>query len=291
MQQSAGMLERMDAVGRRVLRDHFIEQHRLFYPQLPMVVLGAVDDAGAPWATIRAGHPGFLNTPDPKHLDVTLARDIADPAESGMDDGKGIGVLGIELQTRRRNRINGRIHRESPNGFRVSVEQSFGNCPKYIQPRDFTFVRDPNVQAPNAAMRLDGLEGTAADLVRHADTFFVASYVTSHDGIHRVDVSHRGGRAGFIRLDADGSLTIPDYAGNLFFNTLGNFLLTPKAGLAFVDFEDGNLLQMTGEAEVLLEAPDLAAFDGAERLWRFRPRGIISRPAVLPLLWRRATGI
>jgi hypothetical protein len=288
MQQSAGVLERMDAVGRRVLRDHFIEQHRLFFSQLPIVVLGAVDDAGDAWATIRAGHPGFLKTPDEKHLDVTIARDAADPAESGLEDGKGIGILGIELHTRRRNRINGRIHREGPKGFRVAVEQSFGNCPKYIQPRDFSFVRDPNAQAPGTIIRLDRLEGFAADLVRHADTFFVASYVTGHDGTHRVDVSHRGGHTGFIRLDDDGGLTIPDYAGNLFFNTLGNFVLNPKTGLAFVDFENGDLLQITGDAEVIPETPDLAIFEGAERLWRFRPRRILSRPAALPLRWRRA---
>jgi ferredoxin-NADP reductase/predicted pyridoxine 5'-phosphate oxidase superfamily flavin-nucleotide-binding protein len=290
MQRSVGVVEKMDARGRRVVRNHLIEQHRLFYPQLPFVVLGAVDAAGDVWATVRAGHPGFLRAPDPGHLDLALARDCADPADSGMEDGMGIGLLGIELHTRRRNRINGTIHRERSQSFVINVEQSYGNCPQYIQARDFTFARDPDTSEPVSPTRLDRLDGRAADLVRHADTFFVASYLPCNDGCHRVDVSHRGGRPAFVRLDDDGGLTIPDFAGNLFFNTLGNFLLNPRAGLVFVDFDTGDLLQMTGDAEVILESPEIAAFQGAERLWRFRPHQIINRPGALPLRWRFAGG-
>ena len=53
-----------------------------------------------------------------------------------------------------------------------------------------------------------------------------------------------------VRVAEDGALTIPDFNGNLFFATLGNIVLNGKAGLLFVDFETGDMLQMTGEAEV-----------------------------------------
>jgi hypothetical protein len=214
MQRWAGVADRMDIIGHRSIRDHLIEHHRLFYPQLPFVVLGAVDAAGDVWATLRAGHPGFLSAPDPKHLDVMLAREPADLADQGMNDGDGIGLLGIELHTRRRNRLNGTIRRESPRSFSIAVEQSYGNCPRYIQLREFAFVRDPAAPGPGDIIPLDRLDGPAATLMRHADTFFVASYVVDQDGRNRVDVSHRGGRPGFVRLDPDGGLTIPDFAGN-----------------------------------------------------------------------------
>jgi hypothetical protein len=77
--------------------------------------------------------------------------------------------------------------------------------------------------------------------------------------------------------------------GNMFFNTLGNIALNPRAGLVFVDFASGSLLQISGTAELLLDAqaaPELAGFDGAERLWRFKPRRIVRREAALPLRWR-----
>ena len=89
-----------------------------------------------------------------------------------------------------------------------------------------------------------------------------------------------------MRIGADGVLTIPDFSGNRFFNTLGNLLANPKAGLLFVDFGTGDLLQLTGDAEVILESPEIAAVQGAERLWRFAPRRIVYRPDALPLRWR-----
>jgi predicted pyridoxine 5'-phosphate oxidase superfamily flavin-nucleotide-binding protein len=103
-------------------------------------------------------------------------------------------------------------------------------------------------------------------MIAVADTFFVASYTDDTVDGRQVDVSHRGGKAGFVRVGEDGVLTIPDFAGNLHFNTLGNFLLTPRAGLMFVDFATGDVLQLSGRAEVILESPEIAAFQGAERL-------------------------
>ncbi len=119
-------------------------------------------------------------------------------------------------------------------------------------------------------------------MIQAADTFFVASYVDDAQGRH-VDAAHRGGKAGFVPINAVGSLTIPDFAGNLHFNTLGNFLLNPKAGLVFPDFATGDMLHMTGDAEVLFDSAEIAAFQGAERLWLFRPRKVVLRPAALPL--------
>jgi predicted pyridoxine 5'-phosphate oxidase superfamily flavin-nucleotide-binding protein len=65
MQQSVGMVERMDRPGRLFIRKLMPDQHRDFYAQLPFVVLGSVDAQGDAWATVRAGAPGFLQSPDP----------------------------------------------------------------------------------------------------------------------------------------------------------------------------------------------------------------------------------
>jgi uncharacterized protein len=88
-----------------------------------------------------------------------------------------------------------------------------------------------------------------------------------------------------VRIGTDGALTIPDFSGNRFFNTLGNLIANPRAGLLFVDFETGDLLQVTGDAEVILGSPEIAAITGAERLWRFAPRRIVYRADALPLRW------
>lgn len=285
LQRRLGVAEQMAPVGRRVLRNFLLDQHREFYPLLPFIVIGAVDPNGAPWATIRAGVPGFMHSPDPLTLTIDTARDHADPAESGMEDGDPIGLVGVDLITRRRNRLNGTISRTSDDRFDVGVGQSFGNCPRYIQNRQFAFLRDPRTKASVEPIVSDVLTDEARRIIAEADTFFVASYVDRPDVGRQVDASHRGGRPGFVRIDADGGLTVPDFNGNLFFNTLGNFTVNPRAGLLFVDHETGDVLQLTGKVEIILDSPEIAAFEGSERLWRVIPEKVVLRPDALPLRW------
>ncbi|QCP52925.1 2Fe-2S iron-sulfur cluster binding domain-containing protein [Trinickia violacea] len=288
LQQRAGVVRQMDGVGRRVVRDHLIDQHREFYPLIPFVALGAVDAAGDVWATLLAGEPGFLQAPTPDALHVNAMRDPRDPASAGIRDGAAIALIGVELHTRRRNRLNGVVSHASERGFDIGVRQSFGNCNRYIQARQFEFVREPSLPSAQTPVDLSRLDARAAALIAGADTFFVASYVERDKeriGSREVDVSHRGGKRGFVRVGEDGVLTVPDFSGNLFFNTLGNFLSNPKAGLVFADFESGDLLQLTGEAEVDLDSPEIATFRGAERLWRFTPRRIVYRAGAMPLRW------
>lgn len=280
IQAHLGVAERMAELGPRVIRDHLIEQHRTFYRQLPYVVLGTVDPDGEAWATLRTGAPGFLDAPDPGHLRVRAAPQPDDPAEAGLTDGAALGLLGIDLGTRRRNRLNGTVMRDRPDGFAIRVAQSFGNCPQYIRVRTDP---EPVPAAPAAPQVSHHLDAETRALVAHAETVFVASYAIGADGTRQVDVSHRGGPAGFVRVGADGVLTVPDYSGNRFFNTLGNMLANPRAGLLFIDFATGDLVQMTGRPEVVLDAPDPADLPGAERLWRFTPRTVVRRPGAWPL--------
>ncbi|NEK37173.1 pyridoxamine 5'-phosphate oxidase family protein [Rhizobium leguminosarum] len=291
MQRSVGVAERMDGPGRNFVRKAMPEQHRAFFPMLPFVVLGAVDAKGDVWATVRAERPGFMVSPEPEILDVHLPRDAADPADAGMEDGDAIGMLGIQLETRRRNRLNGVIRRTDAGAFQVRVGQSFGNCPQYIQLRSSAFARDPDVPTEMPPLHSGQLDDRALGMIEGADTFFVASYVDRENGERQVDVSHRGGNVGFVRVGADGVLTVPDFPGNRFFNTLGNFLVNPKAGLVFIDFETGDMLQMTGKVEVLLDSPEVASFQRAERLWRFTPEEIVLRPDALPLRWSLPPGL
>jgi hypothetical protein len=281
LQRKLGVAERMDQFGRRVIRDHMPEQHRDFFEQLPFLVAGTVDAAGDVWATLLAGEPGFAHSPDPRQLAITLPSDTSDPAISGQTEGGAIGILGIELNTRRRNRMNGAIASIGEDGLSIAVEHSFGNCPQYIQTRNW-HMAGRNAEAVPVE-QLTSLDDAARAMITGADTFFVASYIDLPDGRRQVDASHRGGKPGFVRIDAQGKLTIPDFAGNLHFNTLGNFLREPRAGLVFVDFESGDMLQLTGDAEVILDSPDIAAFQGAERLWTFVPRKLVRRKAAFPL--------
>jgi hypothetical protein len=285
IQRHAGVAMMMAPVAAQVMNGHLTAQHRSFYPKLPFIVAGVVDPAGDAWATMLVGEPGFMQAHDPRALQVTATIPSADPARAGLLDGAAVGLIGIELPTRRRNRLNGPMRWVDETTFAVEVGQAYGNCPQYIRQRDHHFVRDPARPYDEPAMELPRIEGRAAEIIAAAEILFVVSYLDRPDAGRQVDASHKGGRAGFVGIGDDGVLTIPDFAGNLYFNTLGNILLNPRCGLLFVDFDTGDVLQVSGDGEVVLEGPEIAAFQGAERLFRIRPRRIVLRPGALPLRW------
>ncbi|MGB4076017.1 pyridoxamine 5'-phosphate oxidase family protein [Pseudomonas sp.] len=283
LQERVGVAGRMEEFGRRVIRDHMPDQHRDFYRQLPFVLLGSVDTAGRPWASIVEGPSGFAHSPQPRLLRLDTQLADGDPAALALQDGTAVGLLGIELHSRRRNRLNGHIVGRDEFGLGIAVDQAFGNCPQYIQLRQH--LLPVSQQLPAVVIeRLDHLDEPAQQMIAGADTFFVASYVTLDDGRLAVDVSHRGGQAGFVRVQGN-RLSIPDFAGNLHFNTLGNLLLNPQAGLLFIDFATGDLLQLSGRTELTLEGEEIRAFQGAERLWHVEVEQMIRRRGALALRW------
>ena len=272
LQARVGKRDTMQRVGRRVLRTFMPEQHREFYAQLPFLVVGSVDDKGWPWASILSGKPGFAHSHDPTTLRVDGKPLTGDPLGAAIKPGAPLGLLGIELSTRRRNRLNARISLASTTHFEITVDQSFGNCPKYIQTRTIDFVDEAASKAEHKEVTsLTRLDEAARTMISSADTFFVSSYVQTKEQPTKegVDVSHRGGPPGFVKIE-NNTLTIPDYLGNYQFNTLGNFLLNPKAGLVFADFDTGDLLMLTGTVEILWEgSSELQSLKSALRAWRF----------------------
>lgn len=291
VQSRVGVQERLAQIGPQVIRDFMPDQHRAFFEQLPFLIAGTVDAHGQPWASVLAQAPGFISSPDPRQL-VVRARPLpGDPLLQTLADGAAIGLLGIEPQTRRRNRANGVVRKMGALGFSVELSQSFGNCPKYIQAREPVYGEDRGVAAPVMHESLQ-LDAAARRIIASADTFFIATaYAGDSAQAGRaagVDVSHRGGKPGFVRLDEGDVLTVPDFSGNYFFNTLGNLVLNPRAGLLFIDFDNGDLLYLAVTAGIIWDGPELQSFAGAQRLMRFKVQSMRLVESALPLRWGEA---
>lgn len=293
VQARVGVEGRMEQLGPRVIRDFMPEQHRAFFEQLPFLIAGTVDADGQPWASVLAQPPGFIRSPDPWHLRVAAQPLQGDPLKHTLAEGAAIGLLGIEPHTRRRNRMNGVVRDVGTSGFTVELSQSFGNCPKYIQAREPVYVQTVGASVATAAVHeARELDDAARRMIAMADTLFIATAYAG-DSVEAgraagVDVSHRGGKPGFVRVSEDGTLTMPDYAGNFFFNTLGNIAVHPRAGLLLIDFENGDLLYLAVAAEIVWDGPDVAAVEGAQRLLRFRLLSMKRVQASLPLRWGKA---
>ena len=295
LQRRAGVHDRLAEIGDRVIRDHMPEQHRELFRKLPTLIVGSVDAERRPWASILIGAPGFIRDPDAYRLRVAARPGYGDLLGTHLVPGASLGLLGLEPQTRRRNRMNGHVTALDDRGFEVRVEQSFGNCPQYIQARTPSWIADAVMFAqPRPIEQGDThLSEAAKALVGSADTFFIASAAAPTDDIRMprnagVDVSHRGGRPGFVRVDdtPQGTLlTVPDFRGNFFFNTLGNIAAHPHAGLLFIDYDGGGLLQLGGRALVIEGGDEVRRFEGAQRLLRIVVERSVWSPGALPLRW------
>lgn len=277
VQERVGVHERAERSATHSIRDHLIEQHRDFYPLLPMLFTGFLDVDGRPWASILTGPPGFSHALDERRLRINALPAPGDPLAAGLRDGLSVGCLGLQWETRRRNRVNGLVSGFDGDGFTLDVIHAFGNCPKYIQTREAVAALEPGaaLQETRTALNADDRA-----LIAQADTFFIATAVA--DG---ADVSHRGGKPGFLRLEEDGVLSWPDYAGNNFFNTLGNIETNSRAGFLIPDWEPGRILQMTGNAEIRWDIEARVGLPGAKRAMAFKASEVRSLPNVIPDRW------
>lgn len=284
MQELVGSAEVLERAASLILRASLSDQMRAFFPRLPFLAIGFVDAVGDPWGTLLPGPAGFVWSPDPTLLRVDRAPPEGDPLAKLLHPGLSVGLLGIELSTRRRNRVNGVVHECDATGFSLRVEQCFGNCAQYIQRREATEASSG--PATVEAQPFRGLDPAVRQLLATSDTLFVTSFAPGSGGIPAVDIWHRGGPAGFVRADGN-ALTIPDFLGNRYFNTLGNILAAGRAGIVVPDFDSGDLLLLTGDAGVGFTKADREEAEtvtGAERLWRLSVRrGLWLRGALPPV--------
>ncbi len=282
VQDRVGVRAAADHVGRSVGRG-IRPVAAAFLELQPLLVLGATDPAtGGVWASPLTGTPGFVRATGPHRMSVTggvlpgdpLAEVLATDATDGRDgpdgsEGTRVGTIALDPRTRRRMRLNGRLHR-TPRGFAVEADQVFSNCPKYLQRRSSYETVD---RTPGEVQRGTELTARQQDFVAAADTFFLA---TVH--AHGADASHRGGSPGFVRVLSPRELLWRDYPGNSMFLTLGNLAADPRAGLLFLDWTSGAALQLTGQARTEFGA------DGERRV-RFTVTRVAATDGAVPLRW------
>ncbi|KAH8700929.1 putative oxidoreductase [Talaromyces proteolyticus] len=264
------------------VKDAMSEQHRIFHTSnLHFIPITTLDDRGRPWGSLLAGNNGsigFAQSPNDTTLSLdatvwngdpllTTVSAFADQEHRKNTDKERflIAGIGVEHSTRRRNKFAGRlrgIRQKDDTTYRLDLEvtQALGNCPKYINVRNLVPHADthPVVVYRNMDMAAcDTLPEEIVKFVTEADTVFLSSVYKSTTQNNGTNPSHagmniRGGLPGFIRVDPSDARTvvIPDYSGNRFMSSLGNIVTTPVAGLTIVDFKTGDVLYLTGTAQI-----------------------------------------
>jgi predicted pyridoxine 5'-phosphate oxidase superfamily flavin-nucleotide-binding protein len=261
LQSATGVTAEAASIGRAIATQ--IASNAFDFIGRQQVAITATLDASARVVcSALVGEPGAFEVIDPITLSVdSRAGIMGDGFSERTKVGAPIGILFLEVATRRRYRVNGTVIGADEERILVRVAEAYPNCPKYIQRRALHLTDD----RPAFADIRDGLDldPEQQELIASADTFFIASAGPDRN----LDASHRGGPPGFVRVDG-GRLWIPDYAGNNMYNTLGNLSLNPTTSLLFIDFVTGDTLQLSGRADIDLEAAD-AETGGTKRAWTF----------------------
>jgi uncharacterized protein len=253
---------------------HFLAQRYTLY-------VGSLDEGGRPWASQLTGPPGFVTADGPAIVRIDAAPAPGDPLLANLRANPAVGLLAIDLTTRRRFRVNGTVRSVTDGVIEVAVAQAFGNCPKYIQRREPVGVSDSRPGA-SRVVRSAALSESQRARIAAADTFFLA---TAHPSAG-ADVSHRGGRPGFVETPDERTLVWPDYQGNMMFMSLGNVTVHPRAGVLVVDFEQGDVLSLTGSVTIDWEPARASRFSGAGRVLELRVEDVIDAPEASPIRWR-----
>jgi predicted pyridoxine 5'-phosphate oxidase superfamily flavin-nucleotide-binding protein len=217
--------------------------------------LSGRDRDGVLWISPLVATPGFLHGQDDV-LQVSAMPRGGDPLHE-MPIGQQVGLIAIDFDARRRVRINGTLVGADDAGMTVRVEQSYGNCPKYIHRHAVdacAFAASSSVRGRRATF----LDPAYRAMITASDTFFLGTTHPTRGG----DASHRGGPSGFVRVDSPGRLWWPDYPGNNMFNSFGNVAVDDEAALLFLDFVTGATLHVSGTAEVQWTEPGAAGDDG-----------------------------
>ncbi len=279
MQERAGLRETANAMARTIY-PVIAHQFIAFIESQPMVIYGSEDSNGLVWASSIRGTPGFMSVVDEQAMRIKALPNEEDPLMADAGGSRELGLIIIDFATRRRLRINGRADIDEE-GITMRPRQVYSNCPRYIQSREYAMAGDDG----NAARTIrhgTALNAANQQLIGQADTFFLATFHPQEGA----DCSHRGGFPGFVQILDEKTIVWPDYNGNSMFNSLGNITEYPKAGLLFMDFENGSTLQLSGSATVLWEDERLTRFPGAERILEFTIQKIIETENATRLHWK-----
>eukprot|EP00698_Gefionella_okellyi_P012650 TRINITY_DN3419_c0_g2_i2.p1 TRINITY_DN3419_c0_g2~~TRINITY_DN3419_c0_g2_i2.p1 ORF type:complete len:596 (-),score=97.64 TRINITY_DN3419_c0_g2_i2:489-2135(-) len=280
VQQRAGSYEAAMDTG-EIISDYVPPSVQAFFHSRYEVYCASVGKDGRVWASALYGMPGFVKIADSvRTIRVSTMTAAGDATEQNISTvGAPFAVMGIEFASRSRFRLNGHISKPlSKQGFEFVVKEAFPNCPKYIQRRKVKRLAPPDdgtLPGP-ATPEQPSLSASHIQQLQTADTFFIATYCAQTG----VDISHRGGVPGFVRVLNENEIMWPDYVGNGMFQTLGNLSLNPTAGIVVPNFTTGDLLQLTGTAEIHWDR-----LDNAERFVKFRVNGVVMLPRASPWRW------
>jgi PPOX class probable FMN-dependent enzyme len=199
------------------------------------LLLGAPNAGGSALYAERAGHPRvfLVGTALLSAIDrVFYQRDVAPPA--GGDPPRDAAA-----SSRRGD------------GLSLGPPAALWGSMPSADPHRISTVDELRALVGEAGPAVEAKIGAALD--EHARAFIARSpflVLATSDGRGREDVSPKGDDPGFVAVEDDGTLLIPDRSGNRLVFGLQNILDNPHVGLLFMIPGTGETLRVSGTAEL-----------------------------------------
>ncbi|HCP23665.1 MAG: pyridoxamine 5'-phosphate oxidase family protein [SAR202 cluster bacterium] len=106
----------------------------------------------------------------------------------------------------------------------------------------------------------------ARGMIERAEMFFLATC----DERGLPTCSYKGGAPGFVRVLDESTIAFPNYDGNGKYQSMGNLLQNPNAGLLFIDFENQSRLRLQGAVSIDDDDPLLGEYHEAQFIVRLK---------------------
>lgn len=152
-----------------------------------------------------------------------------------------IGMIGLNFEKAMRIRINGKGHIKE-NKLYLSIDEIYSNCPKHIKKR--VLQKETKSFDAKDIIKEKFLSKEVIKIISDIDTFFIA---TSHKE-KGLDVSHKGGNKGFLKVLTTNQLLFEDMPGNNLYNSIGNIYTNPNINIFFIDFKNNDTCHIKGTA-------------------------------------------
>lgn len=200
-----------------------------------LFVFALPDAGGALRFAVLSGEPSLVEATGGDDLVLRLPAELAPQVGAPT----ACGGLAISLAQARRARVNGflGLHGERPE---LRATEAFTLCRKYFAPS--VAVAGGLRVGPSRRQPVGLDDPWLRTVVARAETSFLAS--VSPDGMP--DVAHRGGRPGFLALDAGGRLQWTEYVGDGIFKSAGNVRATGTMALLVPDLASGDGVALYG---------------------------------------------
>lgn len=257
---------------------------RAFLAAQRVVVIASRSKTKHIWCSLLTGSPGFLSAPTERSMSIIARPLLQDPLASNIRPGGAMALLAIDFFSEWLMTVEGEWE-TTTKGILAHAREAFVAHSKWIHRRKVT--RDVPRTLPSFHHDII-LDANLQAWIRQTDTFFIARQMPGGG----LQAEHRSGRPGFVEVVDNQTIVFPECIDTAH-GTSVNLASDRRGGLLFLNFENGDTLQVTGRARLIADPTWSAKAKGAQPAVTFAVESVICTENAIPWRWRllrNATG-